>query len=172
MRVIKSLGDGKFEIQMEPKDKSTFRQCGFGVEHDYAWFDGTIHAKNLDGSTNFEVYIQDDVHIPIKAFIEVALPIILASKYAQPAHLEDRIHEKDDEYWNSKYAEKEGLKGPRYRKGDKYPAYSYQDVAISYWDGETKQKMVAVCLTGEKVFNHMTKQFFDKYVKNNLNESD
>lgn len=163
MKVIKSLGNNKFEIEVEPKEYKGIRECGFGIQHDFAYFDGTIYAKNEDGSTNFDVFIKDDVHIPIKAFVEVALPMIIAHKYCQPEHLVDRLHEKDDEYY-----EKHDKTSPRYRKGDKYPAYSYQDVAIEYYDDTNKQKMIAVCLTGEKVFNHMTLQFYTKYVKNKI----
>lgn len=161
MKVIKALGDNRYEIEMEPKEYKGIRECGFGVEHDFAWFEGKIWAKNPDGSTNFHVYMHDDIHIPIKAFVEVALPMIIAHKYTQPEHLVDRAQHEDD-----KYFERYGKTSPRWKKGDPYPAYSYEDVAIMYYDSNNKQKMVAVCLSGEKMFNHMTLEFYNKYVKN------
>lgn len=164
IKVLKVLGDNKFEIELT-KEKTEFRECGFSPNHDYIQFSGSEYGTNADGSINLDFSFKADINIPIKAFNEVILPYLLQCKFCQPEHLADRLQEEDDKYWNSG-SNKGKFKGPRYKKGDKYPAYSYQDIAVEYYDRNKDCSMVAICLSGEKHFNHVTLEFYNKYVKN------
>lgn len=163
IKVIEVLENNQFIIEIE-KDSESLRGCSFGVVHDYAYFEGNTYFDNKDGTVNFETRHKSKVHIPIKGFNEIVLPRLISNKYCKPEHLEDRIHDKDDDTWNSEFNRGKFTK-PRYKKGDKYPAYSYQDIAIEYWDNEKQKAMIAICLNGEKEFNHITLEFYNKYVK-------
>lgn len=168
MTILKNLGDNKYEVEIDPKN-SDYRETAFGVVHDYVFFEGNIYHQNPDKSTNFDCVSQERIQIPIKAFIEIILPKLIEHKYCKPEHLKDRVYTEDDTLWNSKYAENK-FTGPRYKKGDKYPAYSYQTMAVKYWDSEKQHMMVAVLEYGEKYFNHVTIEFYNKYVKNAKDE--
>lgn len=164
IKVLKELGDGKFEVQIE-KDNSGFRECGFEIVHDYIAFEGNEYGVNQNGSVNHNLAFKADIHIPIKAFNEVVLPMLINHKYCQSEHLADRLYEEDDTFWNHS-SNKNKYTKPRYKKGDKYPAYSFENTAVIYYDSDKKCSMVAVCLVGEKYFNHVTLEFYNKYIKN------
>lgn len=163
MKVLENLGNGIFKVEIK-KEESDYRNCGFSINHDYISFSGNHYSQNPDGSTNFDAVIDAKVNIPIKAFIEIVLPKLLESEYCSPEHLEDRIYTEDDITWNSKFNNGKYNK-PRYKKGDKYPAYSYMDTCVKYWDNEKKCMMVAICLSGEKHFSHITYDLYKKLTK-------
>ena len=168
MTILKNLGDNKFEVEIDSKE-SSYRETNFAIAHDYVLFEGSFYPKNSDGSTNFDCVPTAKIQIPIKAFVEIILPKLVASKYCQPEHLEDRVHTEDDTLWNSKHAEGK-FNGPRYKKGDKYPAYSFQSMVVKYWDSVKESRMVAILEHGEKHFNYVTEAFYNKYIKNVKNE--
>ena len=73
----------------------------------------------------------------------------------------------DDKYWNSEFNKKEGFTGPRFKKEDKYPAYSYSHEAFQYVD-DNGVVMVAFSLRDEKGYSHVTKHVYDTLIAPNL----
>lgn len=167
MKILSKNEDGTFVVSLPPKEKGQYSQTKIQVAHDYMRITGTFYPQKENNSTDLQNSFEVDTTIPIKSLIDVVLPFLNKHKYCQPEHLADRLHEKDDEYWESEWNKKDGITKPRWKKGDKYPAYSYYNQVIEYWV-EGKGNMVAFCENGQKTFNHMTKQFFDKYVKDTI----
>lgn len=155
MKILKDLGDNKYEVEITPVERKKYRENNLLVAHDYVQFEGTDYFRREDLSIS-DVAFNTSIQIPIKAFFNVCLPFLKEHKYLQEYHFNDRTWTEDDKYENP----------PRYKKGDKYPAYSYQNEVIKYWDGE--QYMVAVALHGEKHFNIMTLKFFNSFVKDKI----
>lgn len=172
MQIIKQIDENTFVISLENSDKIKGERIT--VAHDYVMFSGTTWIESgmkepLYGPhivCSNQLCVPTDIQIPIRAMHKVVMPILQEHKYMQPEHLADRVYDEDDQYWDHDFNKDLNLKGPRYLKGDKYPAYAHYDQIIHYFkDGKS---MVAVMLSGEGEFNHVTKEFFDKFVKPNL----
>lgn len=161
IKIIKSLGDNKYEVEIPPPDGVRgLKEFTFGMVHDYVYFEGYEWLQNPDNSTSNTKFLTR-IQIPIRDFVNVCLPFINKHRYSQPNHLKDREHTEDDPYWKSEFNEKLNLKGPRYKKGDKYPAYAFDSVAIKYYDEDKKQFMVSVRLRDEAVPTVMTIGMFN-----------
>jgi hypothetical protein len=154
--VLESLGDNKFVVQLKRVDTKHVRTNRIFMAHDYASFESSIYGANANGSTNFDFKAYSEIHIPVKPFVEVALPFFNTHAYCQPVHLADRTHTETSAYM------KEGTNEPKYKKGDTYPAYSYQDNAIYY--PENGVWMVAFCMNGEKKFSTVTAKVYEEYI--------
>lgn len=167
LKVVDQLSEDKIVVQLSPgtKDGQTLK-----IVHDYIEIAGSTvlycepfyREKPLYGlakncCSNI-IYINTSVQVPIRSAQQVLLPLLNNNKYLQSEHLADREYSEDDKY----FAQKD-LKEPRYKKGDKYTAYSYYDQKVHYYkDGIP---MVAVLMSGESVFNHVTLEFYNKYCK-------
>jgi len=161
-KLIKDLGNGRFEIEIPKIEKQEYRETEFGICHDYVYFDGYGYLQNPNGSIS-DKKIWTSIHIPIRGFLKIVLPKLLESEYTKPEHLKDREYTEDDKYF-TKY----GLDKPRYKKGDKYPAYSYNNEVINFYDSKTKTKMVAFLIGGEAEYNIVTRKVFDEFIKDKL----
>lgn len=175
MKIIKQLNEEEFVISLADFDRKKYVGDRIQVAHDYVRFSGTTnlqtdtaHVKlnTRHASCANQILIPVDVTIDIKSMQKVVLPHLSGHKYLQPEHLADRIHTKDDEYWNTIYADGKFTK-PRFKKGDKYPAYSYCTQIIYYID-EEKGQMVAISREGEKEYSHVTLGFFNELILPNL----
>ena len=169
LKILEKLEDNKYLVEIKPIENSDLqaRIMSFGVAHDYAYFIGNVSPVNKNGSIYFGAEIEARVHIPIRHFVKTVLPRLISHKYTQPEHLADRFHTEDDTTWNSKYNLNKNLTGPRFKKGDPYPAYAYGTNEVIYFY-ENGQKMVSVLLKGEREPNIVTEQFFEKFVKDKL----
>lgn len=177
MKIIKQIDDETFVISMKDVQK------GVGAEriviaHDYLRILGHtgLYLDRQELDRNFVlsgrhafcanvISIPVDVTIGIKSAQKVLLPLLQRHKYMQPEHLVDGEHYEDDKYWNSEW-NKDKFTGPRFRKGDKYPAYSYNNQIIEYWEND--ELMVEFSLEGEKNYSKVTAKFFNEYVKPKL----
>lgn len=95
-----------------------------------------------------------DIHIGIREMIDIVLPFLNSHKYLQKEHISDRIHDKDDEYF-----EKYDLKQPRWKKGDKYPGYCYSSGAIELWQDGNLYTYFRRC--GESVYDKLISSTYD-----------
>ncbi len=139
------------------------------IAHDYVRLFGTntvttdlslkVTGKHTFASNN--IVIPTYVTVDIKGAQRILLPHLQAHKYMQPAHLEDRVYTEDDQHF-----QQHQLTEPRYKKGDKYPSYSYGNSIIHYY--EDGKAMVAVALSGEKDYTYVTEAFYNKFVLPNL----
>lgn len=162
MKILEDLGNNQYKVEIQPQENNTYRSNAFYIVHDYIRFDSNIWLKNANpnGSTS-NVKSFESIQIPIKTFAKIILPRLNEHKYLSEEHFKDRLHDEDDKYYESK-----GLDKPRYLKGDPYPAYSYQNEVVHFYEnGEAK---VAVALNGEKSFSIMTLNFFNEFVKDKI----
>lgn len=159
IKIIKDLGDNRYEVEIPPREKTCFRESGFGLAHDYAYFEDWVYFQKENGCVS-DVKVWSSFHIPIREFVNICLPWLNKHKYAQPEHLQDRVHTEDDQYWNSEWQKGE-FKEPRFKKGDKYPAYAYNNTATFFWDEESKTRKVAVRMDGEADFTIMSVKMYN-----------
>jgi len=174
MKIINQIDEHTFVVSLKDEQRNVGAERII-IAHDYLRIIGNdsieTDMNTFKGSLSGEhaycanrISVVSEVTMGIKSAQKIFLPYIQKHKYMQPEHLEDRIHTEDDKYWNEKW--NKGLEDPRYKKGDKYPAYSYSREIIEYWeDGEL---MVEFSLEGEKNYSKVTKKFFDQYVKSTL----
>ena len=175
MKIIKQIDENTFIISLE--DSKKIRGEKVIVAHDYVMFSGSdiintdcsIVKEPLYGPHAFAsncISNPSHVQIPIRAMHKAVMSLLKEHKYMQPEHLADRTHTEDDQYWDKPFNKDLNLTGPRWLKGDKYPAYASYDQFIHYFkDGEA---MVAVLMEGDREFNHVTKAFFEKFIQPNL----
>ncbi len=161
MKIISQLSATQFVIDLEDFDSSKEKVTTIVTVHDYIGIMGKAYVSTTPGlsiqySNDFSsnslaipVYQQ----IQIKSIKKVILPFLNKEEYLQDEHFKDRIAYED---------------GKLYKKGDSYPAYSYSDQYIRYYDSQKKIMMVAISLAGEKEFTHVTNEFFNKFVYPNL----
>jgi hypothetical protein len=170
MKIVKQIDENTFIISL--KDYKKESGIILNIAHDYVEFSGTtalqtdftIMKDSLEGRHAFcsnNISIPVDVQIPIKAFKDICLPKLLENKYLQEKHFEDREYAEDDIYWDKSFNIGK-FTGPRYKKGDKYPAYSHYDQTIFYY--ENKEKMVAFLKAGDKNWNIFTYKFYKKHI--------
>lgn len=160
MKILEDLGNNQYKVEILPRDKGQYREDGIRIVHDYIRFDSTIHFNNEDNTLS-KISSYEGIQIPIKSFAKIMLPLLNKHEYLQEEHFQDRIQSEDDKYF-AKY----NLDKPRYLKGDPYPAYSYQNHVVHFYeDGEPK---VAVSLNGEKGFSITTLKFFNEFIKDKI----
>lgn len=176
MKIVKQIDDETFVISLKDVQTLRYEPKRLIVAHDYfriisrtgLWTDSNEVKESLTGRHSMcsnVLNIPTDVTIGIKTAQKVLLPYLLKHEYMQPIHLADRTHTEDDKEWDKPY-QKGKYTEPRYKKGDKYPCYSFNNEITEYWkDG---QLMVEFSLEGEKAFSKVTKKFFDKFVKPEL----
>lgn len=160
-------GNDKFVITVPPKEKWDLNPSPerISIAHDYVEFHGGSHfmlennivkpESQQVGASNWLVS-KASIQISIREMFALILPMLNQHKYLQPEHFEDRVQSEDDEYF-----EKLGLSKPRYKKGDKYPAYAYEGAIVHYYDEVNKIRMVAFRRTGEANYNHVSSDVFD-----------
>jgi len=167
LKVVDQLSEDKIVVQLVPRER---RGQTLKIAHDYIeiaggtllscepfYIDKPLYGAAKSCCSNI-ISINTSVQVPIRAAQQVLLPLLNEHKYLQSLHIADREHTEDDKY----FAQKD-LSEPRYRKGDKYAAYSYCDQKIHYYkDGIS---MVAILMQGESVFNHVTLEFYNKFCK-------
>jgi hypothetical protein len=156
--ILKELGNNKYEVEIPKEYKPIgFREFGFAMVHDYVEFHDWIYAQNENGPTS-DVKFWTRITIPIRDFVKFILPKINSHNYAQEDHLKDRIHTEDDKHWNSE-CQKNKLTGPRFKKGDTYPAYAEDNIIIKY--RENGERKIAIRLRGETSYTIMTPKMFE-----------
>lgn len=162
MKLIKDLGNNQFIIEALPDKKGKYRDGKISIAHDYVAIKSHSYFQNENNSISSIPY-SSSIQLPIRSWIQVILPLLNNHKYLQQDHIKDREHDSDDAYF-----EQYKLDKPRWKKGDLYPGYSYQNQVIEYYDKDKECYMVAVLEVDQKVFNHVTLEFFNKYIKDNL----
>lgn len=166
IKIIKHIEGNRYEVEIPLSDKKPDIE-EISIQHDYVKFTGRDYLKNNDLSTNLTLGVRSSIQISIKSFMKIMLPLLVNHKYAQSEHLADREHTEDDKYWNSSLNDGK-YTGPRWKKGDKYPAYSYITEIVQYFDTEKQCKMIAFCKNDDKNFSHMTLEHFNEFVKDKL----
>lgn len=178
MKIIKQIDDETFVISLKDVPNLRYEPKRIIVAHDYVrisartglWTDMDQLKDPLKGRHSLcanVLNIPTDITIDIKAAQRVLLPFLQKHEYMQPEHLADRTYIDDDKDWDKPY-QKGQYKGPRWKKGDKYPSYSFNAQILEYW--EDGQLMVEFSLEGEKGFSKVTKKFFDQFVRPVLNK--
>ncbi len=178
MKIIQQIDEDTFVISLKGEDRKKDVVDRIIVAHDYVRFRSTDCLSTAGGGMPTlygphafcanNISIPVDCTIDIKAMQNIVLPFLQKHKYLQPEHLADRVHTEDDTMWNSKANEGKYTK-PRYLKGDKYPAYSFNTQIIGYRD-EEKGEMVAFSLQGTKHFTHVPVNIFNDFILPNLNK--
>ena len=97
MIIKKEISDTRFEVELEKHDYEHSDEINMRIAHDYVQFDTvgsietdwrnipSLQSKHAICANRLPVYQQ--VQIPIRAFIEVMLPILKKHEYCQPEHL-------------------------------------------------------------------------------------
>lgn len=132
-KIVGYLGDNKFVVQL-PEEKEFNGNPSveqIQVAHDYVRFIGDCSFEmERDEKGNYPytpkkgtcnwVNSRGSVTISIRDMITMVLPFLNNHKYLQQQHIADRTYDKDDEYFAQ-----HGLTEPRWKKGDKHPAYAH-----------------------------------------------
>ena len=160
-RIVDYLGNDLYVVKLPPEEESDLNPSidAVTVAHDYVMFtgdcsfmmeqkDGKYPYKPKRGASNWRSS-RASVQIGIREMYDIILPFLAQHPYLQQDHIKDREHSDDDKYY-----EQYGLKEPRYKKGDKYPAYAYSGGIVKYYDNG--QSMVAFRRTGEVAWNKVT----------------
>ena len=174
-KIIDYLGENKFVIQLPEEEEwnYTSKPETIQIAHDYVRFIGQSHIEmEHDGKGNYPyipksgasnlVRIESEVTISIREMIEVVLPLLKNHKYLQKEHICDRVKLEDD-----KYFEQLGLKEPRWKKGDSYPGYAYQDGVIKYYDEDQKIWMIKFRRRNSKIYETVSVSTFNE-IKDSL----
>lgn len=173
LKIVKYLGkdnngNDEFVLSVPPQNQEwngNPTEERIKVAHDYIEIFGGCNfelARGVDkpesqkkGASNW-LNSMASIQISIRDVFSFILPHLNKHKYLQPEHFESREYSEDDKYWE----QYQHLSGPRYKKGDKYPAYAYNGGIIHYNDPETGAAMVAFRRTGETVYSHVTNSSF------------
>lgn len=164
MKIIQQINDEEFIISMADYKRPKKSEERIVVAHDYVRFFGTT-ALHTDGSVRNPIegrhafcanciIIPTDVTFSIRGAQKVMMDALSTHKYMQPNHLEDREHTKDDAYWNHEMNKELNLTGPRFKKGQKYPAYAMEHDVIIYDDNGSS--MVSFRRPGEANYSRVT----------------
>lgn len=165
-------GNNKFivSIPKEPEYNYMPSEDMIVVAHDYVRIHSSNHIDmlpNKEGKYPFKTKgcinlyeSKTSVTIHIKDMIDIVMPFLNKHKYLQPEHIADRTYEKDDEYYIQYDIDK-----PRYKKGDKYPAYSYMGAVIKFY--EEGQLVVNIRRCGEKSWSKLTNEMYQQ-IKSSL----
>lgn len=148
MRITKQISDKVYEVELTEFDFQ--KEFQLTVAHDYIGFSGNQSLSTKDSNVKLfgenqicsnGITIGNYVQIPIRMFSQFVMSHLHKHEYLQPEHLTDS----------------EGKN-----------KYSYNNSVIKYYDVNQKCYMVAICLIGESTFNHVTLEFYNKFVKPNL----
>lgn len=144
MKVIKQLSEDQFIVETEGF-QNTVREIK--VNHDFIEFYGNgIIRSDVDVKqgcmTSRSLYDSGvSIQIPIRDVITMILPHLNNHEYCQEQHL---------------------------LNPDGSPNYTYTKSTIGYYDVTKKCHMVAIRLKGETAYSHVTLEFYNKFIKNNL----
>jgi hypothetical protein len=146
MKIIESLGEHKYIVKIEPppdRADGKYRWSEFQMVHDYVHFGSKIHIQHESCLVNKSVTTYIGLHIPIRDFAQVVLPRVVQHEYVQAKHFAIRKSEDGD-----------------------YHPYCYNNQVVQYW--ENGSAMVAVLMTGDHNYSHMTLKFFNEYVRKQI----
>lgn len=97
MKIVKEISDTRFEVELEKHDVENTNKINMRIAHDYVQFEqvGSIEIdyKKVPSLQSKHAYcanilsVFQTVQIPIRAFVEVMLPILKKHEYCQPEHL-------------------------------------------------------------------------------------
>ena len=166
-KIVGYLGDNKFVIQL-PEEKESNGNPSIDqiqVAHDYVRFVGDCSFQMERGDDGYPytpkrgpanwVNSRASVTIGIREMIDIVLPFLNGHKYLQQEHLADRIHDRDDEYFDQ-----HGLTEPRWKKGDKYPGYAFDASIIKFYDPARQMTMVSFRRNGEAHWETVSASLF------------
>ena len=97
MEIVKEISDTRFEVELEKHDYEYSNEINIRIAHDYVQFEKvgsietdwrsipSLQSKHAICSNRLPVFQQ--FQIPIRAFVEVMLPILNKHEYCQPEHL-------------------------------------------------------------------------------------
>ena len=104
MEIVKEISDTRFEVELEKHDVENSNEINMIIAHDYVQFEqvGSIETdyKKVPSLQSKHAYcanrlsVFQSVQIPIRAFVEVMLPILKNHEYCQSEHL----NRKDGEF--------------------------------------------------------------------------
>lgn len=143
MKIIKQISDKVFEVELDESDNKS--EYSFTIQHDFVGFKGyqslcTKDRSVLSNNCNC-ISVSSYVQVPIRMFSQAIMNMLSENDYLKPDHL----------------VTKEG--------GSKY---NYYNQSLRYYDTDKKCYMIAICLQGETEFNHVTLEFYNKFVRPNL----
>jgi len=175
-KIGKYLGGNKYEIIFpEPKPyNGNPSDIEIAVAHDYVAITDSCgyqidHKENpnydknpADGGPSNWIIGRATLQIKIRDMVKFIVPHLLKHEYFQKEHLKDRFYTEDDNSFK-----KEGLKKPRWKKGDSYPSYAYGGCIIKYREGKWGQRVAFRC-RGQAHYNDVDIETFNK-IKDSLN---
>lgn len=120
MIITKEISDTRFEVELEKYDYERSDEIDMRIAHDYVQFErvgsietdynviSSLQTKHAYCANRLPVFQQ--IQIPIRAFVEVMLPIFKKHEYCQPEHLlyEDGKLAYKDTYTNIIYRTDDG----------------------------------------------------------------
>lgn len=96
MKIVKEISDTRFEVELEPRDYER-KTIDLVIAHDYVQFGASMslftdHSSSMNLKSKHRyccnaISIYNTVQIPIRAFVEVVLPILSDNEYCQSKHL-------------------------------------------------------------------------------------
>lgn len=149
MRIIEQLTENTFVVELDDGVLDT--EAHIQIVHDYIGYSEQGSLQTKDSSVKLGgryraygngIYWTNHVQIPIRLAQQVLLPLLLESEYMKPEHL----------------GEKES------------PNYIYQQT-VHYYNTKTKTHMVAMFVPGDTNFNHVTLQFYNRFIKHQIHDS-
>lgn len=147
MRVTKQINERTYEVMLEDKDISTkpyIRESKICVQHDYIGFIGKDYIQVAPDSELLNpVGHIAGIHIPIRAFQQVVLPILQKSPYMLDKHFD---------------VDKDGKM-----------KYDCRDEAISSW--EDGQEVIYLKLKGDKIFSRISRPIYELIKKGLQNDN-
>lgn len=152
VQITKQIDDNNFVISVDPVNKN--EPTRIVMAHDYAqittnsvlFANAGLHIP-FQGSLGIAanlIRVRASVQVSIRDFVHVALPYFNEHKYAKPKH----------------FALREDGEKPYY-------GYTYYAGSVAYVNKQNV-RMVAFRCINENVYNHVTEEFFNKFVKPNL----
>lgn len=100
MKIVKEISDTRFEVELENHDFENSNEINMRIAHDYVQFERvgsietdwrsipSLQSKHAICSNRLSVFQQ--IQIPIRAFVEVMLPILKKHEYCQLEHLTNK----------------------------------------------------------------------------------
>lgn len=150
MQIIEQLTESTFVVEL---DERVFNEDSeFQIVHDYVAYSKLGSLQTKDSSVKLfgkyqmygnGIYWRNHIQIPIRVAQQIVLPMLLESDYMKPGHLD-------------------GLDGP---------IYNCTNDSVHYYNTKTKTHMVAIRLTKETEFNHVTLQFYNQFIKHQIHDS-
>lgn len=150
LTIVKHLQGNRWEVEIDQSTK--YDPNTLQVAHDYVALWTNVYPSELKGgriisskytSPTFKERVQLGNIRDIKEFL---LPFLNEHEYLQDAHFATR----------------------RKDTHEAYEPYAYTQGMYKYYNRETKTQMVAIRIKGETTFNHVTLEFYNKFVKPNL----